>query len=157
MAVARWRGRPASSASIGRRAGLGRIAARRDRSPFRPRDGEGGAPLVVVQVATLVAIGLGLIVVQPALSFSPAGAIGGVVSQLPTTFSAAVSIGLAAAMDLLAGAVLVRAIRWVPYASVSEAVLGGLVGAVAKNTVLLLALVRSGTSSHWPSPSSICC
>ena len=140
--------RPAgvSPRSIGRRAGFGRIAARRDSSPFRPRDGESGAPLVVVQVATLVAIGLGLIVVQPALSFSPAGAIGGVVSQLPTTFSAAVSIGLAAAMDLLAGAVLVRAIRWVPYASVSEAVLGGLVGAVAKNTVLLLAL---GSIGHF--------
>jgi hypothetical protein len=51
-----------------------------------------------------------------------------------------VSVGLAAALELTAGAVLVRLVRWSPYGSFSEAVAFGLVGALVKDVFLLLAL-----------------
>ncbi len=95
----------------------------------------------------LVALVVGLLLLQSSLiGFTVQGAVAGVASQLGTTLPAAVSVALATVMELAAGAVLVRLVRWTPYGSLVEAALGGLVGAVAKDTVLLLTL---GSAGHF--------
>ncbi len=75
-----------------------------------------------------------------AVGFTVSGAFDGIVSQLGTTFPAAVSVFLAACMNLGAGAVLVRILRWGPFDSVSQLMLSGLVGAVLLDALLLFAL-----------------
>ncbi len=119
----------------------GRLSLGRGPSPFRHDEGERALPLIVVNVVGLVALALGVFVLRPdVLASSLGGALGADLAQLPTTFHSTLSVGLGTAMDLIAGAVLVRLVRWSPYGSVAEAALGGLIGAVAKDTVLLLAL-----------------
>lgn len=95
----------------------------------------------------LVALGIGLLLLQGShLGFTAQGAMNGVVSQLGTTLPAAVSVVLATAIEVVAGAALVRLIRWAPYGSLAEAAVWGLVGAVVKDTVLLLTL---GSVGHF--------
>jgi len=118
---------------------------RRDRRDASTALGEGrttAAPsLVAVTVVGVVALALGLLVMASGpITFSLAGAFDGVVSQLSTTLLPAASVALATAIDLAAGAVLIRVIRGSPFSSLTEALLAGLVGAVVKGTVLLFGL-----------------
>jgi hypothetical protein len=79
-----------------------------------------------------------------ALASSWTGAVAGVASQLPVTLPAAVLVLAATVVQLAAGAVAVRALRGEPYRSVGDALLGGLVGAVAIGLVALMALGSLG-------------
>ena len=65
------------------------------------------------------------------LASSWSGAVRGLVSQLPVTVPAGLVTAGAAAIQLTAGAVLMRLVRGSPYRSLTDAVLAGLVGAVA--------------------------
>jgi len=117
----------------------------RDRREPSPALGQGrttAAPsLIAVTVVGVVAVGLGLLVMASGpITFSLAGAYDGVVSQLSTTLLPAASVALATTIDLAAGAVLIRGIRGAPFSSLTEALLAGLVGAVAKGSVLLFGL-----------------
>jgi hypothetical protein len=72
------------------------------------------------------------------------GALAGVVGQLPVTFPAAVLVFGSAVLQLAAGAVVVRALRGAPYASVTDAVLGGMLGAVVIGLAALMLLGSLG-------------
>jgi hypothetical protein len=93
----------------------------------------------------VVAIVLGIRMLDgTALASSWAGALAGVASQLPVTFPATVAVLASAIVQLVAGAVLMRALRGVPYRSVVDAALGGLTGALALGLVALMALGSPG-------------
>lgn len=64
----------------------------------------------------------------------------GLLSQLPVTVPIAVLTAAAAALQITAGAVLIRYVRGSPYPSLSDALLGGLVGAVAIGLVAVFLL-----------------
>lgn len=124
---------------------------RRDPSPFTRDAGASFRPLVLVNAVGLLALIAGVAYLAGTAGlFSAGGALGGVISQLPTTLGPAISVGLGTAMDLAAGAVLVRVIRWSPYESLAEAALGGLIGAIAKDTLLLFALGGAGHFGPLP-------
>ncbi|MBA2489863.1 MAG: hypothetical protein H0V36_11205, partial [Chloroflexi bacterium] len=115
------------------------------RRPFRVDLSDARLPARVLAVAGVITLMLGTIALQAtALDFTVLGGLAGVVSQLGSTVPAAVSIGLAAALEIICGAVLIRIIRRSAFSSLSEAALFGLVGAVAKATVLLLSLGAIG-------------
>ncbi|MEO7117655.1 MAG: hypothetical protein ABIZ34_01650 [Candidatus Limnocylindrales bacterium] len=123
----------------------GRLSVGRDSSPFRRNAGEPRLPMLAVAVIGLVALVLGLFFFRPdGVSFELGGALRGVLGQLPTTLPAALSVAIASAMEIAGGAVLVRLIRWSPYGSIAEAVVAGVIGAVAKDTILLLTLGAVG-------------
>lgn len=87
-----------------------------------------------------VLVGLWLLGGASTASFDTGKALSGILSQLPETFPAAVSVLLAALINLAAGAVLLRVVRWIPFASFSELVVSGLAGAVLLDLLLLLLL-----------------
>lgn len=64
----------------------------------------------------------------------------GLLSQLPVTVPIAVLTAAAAALQITAGAVLIRYVRGSPYPSLTDALLGGLVGAVAIGLVAVFLL-----------------
>lgn len=72
------------------------------------------------------------------------GGLAGVASQLPVTLPAAVLVLGATIFQLAAGAIAMRALRRAPYESVIDAVLGGMVGAVAIGLVALMLLGSLG-------------
>ena len=78
------------------------------------------------------------------LESSWTGALEGVVSQLPVTLPATLAVLFATAVQIVAGAVVVRALRGRPYRSVIDALLGGLVGAVVIGLVCLMLLGSLG-------------
>jgi hypothetical protein len=78
------------------------------------------------------------------LASSWGAALAGVASQLPVTLPAAVLATGAAALQLSAGAVVIRALRGMPYASLLDAALGGLTGAVVIGLVALMLLGTLG-------------
>jgi hypothetical protein len=101
--------------------------------------------LELVSAVAVVAIVVGIRMLDGTeLASSWSGALAGVASQLPVTFPAAVAVLASAIVQLLAGAVLMRALRGAPYPSVVDAALGGLVGAVAIGLVALMALGTLG-------------
>ncbi len=149
-----WRGRSpvgresrAGQGSSAYRSGSRRSLLRRDPSPFTRDSGASFRPLVLVNLLGLVALVAGLTYVAATTDlFSAGAALDGVLSQLGTTLGPAVSVGLGTAVDLAAGAVLMRMIRWSPYGSFAEAAIWGLVGAIAKDTFLLYGL---GSVGHF--------
>lgn len=115
------------------------------RRPFRVDLTDPSLPALLVTLAGIATLVIGTVAMQATpLDFTVLGALGGVVSQLGTTLPAAVSIGLAATLEVLCGAVLIRIIRRSAFTSLGEATLFGLVGAVAKDTMLLLSLGAVG-------------
>ena len=70
--------------------------------------------------------------------------LAGVVSQLPVTLPAAVLVFGSAVLQLAAGAVVVRALGRAPYQTMTDAILGGLVGAVVIGLVALMLLGSLG-------------
>lgn len=96
---------------------------------------------MLVNLVGLVGLAVGLALLQgSAVAFTLGGTLGGIVSQLGTTLPAAVAVFLATAMNVGAGAVLVRIIRWSPFGSVAELALSGLVAAIVLDAVLLFAV-----------------
>jgi hypothetical protein len=77
-------------------------------------------------------------------------AIGGVMSQLPTTLWAAVVVLIASVANVVAGAGIVRLLRGVPFRSRAELVVGGAVGAVLVDAACLFVLGPIGWFEPLP-------
>jgi hypothetical protein len=103
--------------------------------------------------AVLLFAGLSLLA-DGAFGFSPVGVLEGVASQLSTTLPAAVLVLLATALNLAAGAIAVRAIRGRPFDGAVDAILGGYLGAVLLDLVLLALLGGTGLFK-WPVLASV--
>ncbi len=69
-----------------------------------------------------------------------AAGLAGMASQLGTTLPAAILVLLSSALQLGAGAVVIRFLRQAPYPGLSDALLGGLLGAVVIGLVALMVL-----------------
>jgi hypothetical protein len=95
--------------------------------------------LDLVGVAGITAFLIGLIWLRTSekLGFDAGGALDGVISQLPVTFTAGLLVLIATTTELAAGLVLARAVRRQPFDSVAEALLAAMVAAVLKDTLLL--------------------
>jgi hypothetical protein len=70
--------------------------------------------------------------------------LAGIAGQLPVTLPAALLVLGSTILQLAAGAVVIRALRGAPYASVTDAVLGGMVGGVVIGLVGLMLLGSLG-------------
>lgn len=77
---------------------------------------------------------------DPLEGFTFGGALAGIVSQLPVTFPAAVAVSIAATLNVLAGAVVLRLARRTAYHSWSDLVLAGFGGAVLLDALLVFVL-----------------
>src|SRR4051812_14094371 len=110
-----------------------------DASPFRVV-GAADRGLLVLDAVGVVATLVGLWLLSGTLlaGFDFGRALGGIGSTLPETFGAAISVFLGTAMNLAAGAVVVRLLRPEPYASLAHLAVSGLAGAVLLDVVLLL-------------------
>ena len=88
----------------------------------------------VLELLSLVAVGAILLGIRMLdgtdLASSWSGAVDGLLSQLPVTVPAGLLTAAVAALQLAAGAVLIRIVRGSPYRSIADAALGGMVGAV---------------------------
>ncbi|MEO7118733.1 MAG: hypothetical protein ABIZ34_07160 [Candidatus Limnocylindrales bacterium] len=102
-------------------------------------------PMLVVALAGVIGVVVGLGFFAAGESpFDIGRALNGLLGQLSTTLPAALAVSLAAAMEIGGGAVLVRLVRWSAYGSWSEAIVSGVIGALAKDTMLLLLLGAIG-------------
>ena len=109
------------------------------------RDGLERRTLELLSVVAVAAILVGIRMLDGTdLGSSWERGLAGVASQLPVTFPAAVLVFGSAVLQLAAGAVVIRALRGAPYASVTDAVLGGLVGAVVIGLAALMLLGSLG-------------
>ncbi|MEA2623343.1 MAG: hypothetical protein QOH61_2253 [Chloroflexota bacterium] len=95
-------------------------------------------------------VGLWLLANGSEVAFDAGRALGGIVSQLPATFPAAIALLLGSVMNLGAGAVLVRAVKLAPFGSLAELVVAGLLGAVFLDTLLLFTLGPIGLFRALP-------
>jgi hypothetical protein len=105
-------------------------------TPHRPRPATSeDRDRRILELLCLVAVAAILVGIRmldgTVLASSWSGALRGVLSQLPVTVPAGLVTAGAAAVQLTAGAVLMRLVRGSAYHSVADAVLAGLVGAVA--------------------------
>ena len=105
----------------------------------------------VLELLSLVAVGAILLGIRMLdgtdLASSWSGALDGLVSQLPVTVPAGLLTAAVAAMQLAAGAVLIRIVRGSPYRSIADAALGGMVGAVVIGLAALFVL--GGLGWFW--------
>lgn len=109
------------------------------------RDGLERRTLELLSVVGVAAILVGIRMLDGTdLGSSWERGLAGVATQLPVTFPAAVLVFGSAVLQLAAGAVVIRALRRAPYASVTDAVLGGLVGAVVIGLAALMLLGSLG-------------
>lgn len=101
--------------------------------------------LELLSAGAIVAILIGIRMLDTTpLASSWERGLAGVASQLPVTFPATVLVLGSVVLQLTAGAVVIRALRGAPYGSVADAVLGGMVGAVAIGLVALMLLGSLG-------------
>jgi len=107
-------------------------------------------PLALVNVIGVLGVLAGVVVMAGSrtLGFDPGEAMGGIIGQLGGTLWPAIAVSLAVTLQVVAGASLVRILRWSAYRSLSEAMVAGAVGAIA---IDLLALVILGPLGlfHW--------
>jgi len=75
-------------------------------------------------------------------------AMGAIVGQLDDTLWPALAISLALTLQVVAGASLVRVLRWSAYRSLSEVMVAGAVGAIAIDLLALVVLGPMGLF-HW--------
>ncbi len=97
----------------------------------------------------VLALGLGQVSGSPDWGFSWGGALDGVLSQIPYTFSAAVLVALATAANVLAGAIVLRLLGTTAFRSLSDLVMAGFVAAVVLDTAALFLLGSFGLFG-WP-------
>src|ERR1035437_4003322 len=97
----------------------------------------------------LLAAGLELVRGSPQWDFTYGGAVSGVLSQLAVTGPAAVLVAVAAAANVLAGAVALRWFGTPAYRNVSEVVLAGFAAAVVLDAAVLFLLGSFGLFG-WP-------
>ncbi|HEY7828306.1 MAG TPA: hypothetical protein VIB99_08735, partial [Candidatus Limnocylindrales bacterium] len=85
---------------------------------------------------------------DPLVGYDLGSALAAIGRELPTTLPAAILVALATVVDMLAGAILLRAMAGRPYRSWSEAALAGFAGAVLLDC--LLVYVLGGSSAFRP-------
>ena len=110
----------------------------------RPTGGAGPSRILLLLAAVALVVGVATRQADPIDGFSPGGALAGLASQLPTTLPAAILVAIAMLLDLAAGAVLLRLLRQAPFATWSDFLLGGFVGAVLLDALLLFTLGGAG-------------
>jgi hypothetical protein len=109
---------------------------------FRRSDLVLAALLLAAAIAAIV--GTAVRASDPAVGFALGAALDAIRSQLPVTLPAAVSVSFVVALDVAAGATVVRLLRGRWWRSVADAVLTGFVGAVILDAGLLFALSGFG-------------
>jgi hypothetical protein len=97
----------------------------------------------------VLAIGLGEVSGSPDWGFTWGGALNGVLSEIPYTFSAAVLVALATAANVLAGAIVLRFLGTPAFRSLSDLVLAGFAAAVVLDAAALFLLGSFGLFG-WP-------
>jgi hypothetical protein len=105
--------------------------------------------LAIIGFAGLIALAGGLAILAPtkALGFDPAGALAGLLGQLPETLPAGIAVLAVAVVELAAGAFLARLVRREPFGSWPDAILAATVAAVLKDVALLATLGQVGLFS----------
>lgn len=118
-------------------------------SPFR-KGVERDRPLALVNVIGVLAVLGGILVLAGSSTwpFDPGAALGAIVGQLGTTLWPGVAVSLAVTLQVLAGASVVRVLRWSAYGSLSEAMVAGAVAAIAIDLAMLVILGPLGLF-HW--------
>ena len=101
--------------------------------------------LLLLVAAAALGVGVAARAADPTVGFSPAAALGALAAQLPVTGPAALALSVAMALELAAGAILMRALRRTPFPSWSDALLEGYVGAVVLDVLLLLGWAARGS------------
>jgi len=104
---------------------------------------------LLLVAAGAAVVGLWLRSSDPILGFSFTAAISAAEGQLAITLPAAIFVGVATALDVAAGAVLLRLLRRAPFATGSDAILGGFAGGVLLDALLLFVLGSVG-QFRWP-------
>ncbi len=109
-----------------------------------------GRQPVTVAVIGLLSLAAGLYLLAPSeIGFTPSGVVRGVAGQLATTLPAAVLVLAATAVNVAAGAAVVRLIRGVPFDALGDLVLAGLVAAILVDLALVMSLGSVGLFV-WP-------
>jgi hypothetical protein len=105
----------------------------------------------VVLLFGFIALIAGLVDVSgsPDWGFDWAGALDGLLSQIPVTFPAGVLVAVATALNVLVGAILLRFLGTRPFDSLSELVVAGFAAAVVADTAALFLLGGLGCFG-WP-------
>ena len=106
----------------------------------------------LVDVCGLLAtlLGVGLLAMSSVTGLDVGAALRGIASQLPTTLLPALGMLLASALNILAGASLMRVGRWAPFTSVEEALVAGSVGAIVLDLLCLFILGPLGLFAPIP-------
>ena len=97
----------------------------------------------------VLATGLGEVSGSPDWGFTWGGALNGVLSEIPYTFSAAVLVALATAANVLAGAIVLRFLGTPAFRSLSDLALAGFAAAVVLDAGALFLLGSFGLFG-WP-------
>ncbi len=100
--------------------------------------------LLLLGAAGALGVGVAARAADSTVGFSPAATLGALAAQLPVTGPAALALSGAMALELAAGAILMRALRRTPFPSWSDALLEGYVGAVVLDVLLLFGLGGEG-------------
>lgn len=138
-------GELSASAAVERRSPRTWAAARLFGSGLAAR----GLSAILLAACLALLLGLEQVRGSDALGFTWTGVVGALASQLAVTGPAAILVALAAALNVLAGAILLRPVRAVPYRSASDLVLTGLAGAVLLDVAALFLLGSIG-AFWWP-------
>ena len=96
-----------------------------------------------------LALGLGEVSGSASWGFTWGGAVDGLLSQIPYTFSAAILVAVATAANVLAGAIVLRFLGTPAYRSISELALSGFAAAVLLDAAGLFSLGSVGLFG-WP-------
>lgn len=122
----------------------------RDATTLRQAQPEFGLFAIVLNVVGVAALAYGLRALEGTeIAGSVLPALGGMLSQLSITALPALAVALATVANLALGAVVMRLVAGRPFGSVSSLALGGLVGAILVDSVLLMVLGGIGLYA-WP-------
>ncbi len=97
----------------------------------------------------VLAVGLGQVSGSADWGFTWGGALDGLLSQIPYTFSAAVLVAVATAANVLAGAIVLRFLGAPAFRSLSDLILAGFAAAVVLDAAALFLLGSFGLFG-WP-------
>ncbi|MGO9178699.1 MAG: hypothetical protein ACLQHS_05410 [Candidatus Limnocylindrales bacterium] len=100
--------------------------------------------LLLLGAAGALGVGVAARAADPTVGFSPAAALDALAAQLPVTGPAALALSGAMALELAAGAIVMRVLRGAPFPSWSDALLEGYAGAVVLDVLLLFGLGGEG-------------
>ncbi len=106
--------------------------------------------LLLLGAAGALGVGVAARAADPTVGFSPAATLDALAAQLPVTGPAALALSGAMALELAAGAILMRVLRGAPFPSWSDALLEGYAGAVVLDVLLLFGLGGEGLFRRTP-------